>query len=111
MADWVGAIAMLASAGVSAYGASESARLQEESMDKQEQAQKDAEEKQKAADEKAERQRLEALAANQTATDYANIWKVDSAKYADAAQKMSAGTGSFDTDDDETNPFYYRGLL
>lgn len=111
MADWVGAAAMLLSAGVSGYSAYRSQELQEDAMDKQEDAQRKAEEKQKEADDKAERQRLEALAANQTATDYANVWKVDSAKYADAAQKMSAGTGSFDTDDEETNPFYYRGLL
>lgn len=111
MVDWIGAAAMLASAGVSAYGVSESQRLQEEAMDKQEKAQKEAEAKQKEADYNAEKKRLDALAANQTATDYANVWGVDSAKYADAAQKFSAGTGSFDTDDDETNPFYYRGLL
>lgn len=74
-------------------------------------AQAAAEAKQQAADEKAERQRLEALAADQTATDYGNIWGADSARYVDAAQKLSAGTGSFDTDDDETNPFYQRGLL
>lgn len=111
MAEWVGAAAMLASAGVSAYSVSESQRLQEEAMDKQEEAQKKAEAKQTEADYMAEKRRLEALAANQTATDYGSVWGVDSNKFVDAAQKLSAGTGSFDTDDDETNPFYYRGLL
>lgn len=87
------------------YNASEHAR------EKQEEAQAKAEREQKAADDRAEKQRLEALAANQEATDYGNIWGADSAKYADAAQKLSAGTGSFNTDEDETNPFYQRGLL
>jgi hypothetical protein len=91
--------------GVVEYNASEDAR------EKQEEAQAKAEREQKAADDRAEKQRLEALAANQEATDYGNIWGADSAKYADAAQKLSAGTGSFNTDEDETNPFYQRGLL
>lgn len=111
MADWVAAGAAVASliAGttmsVVEYNASEDAR------EKQEEAQAKAEREQKAADDKAEKQRLEALAANQEATNYGNIWGADSAKYADAAQKLSAGTGSFNTDEDETNPFYQRGLL
>lgn len=111
MADWVAAGAAVASLiasttmGVVEYNASEDAR------EKQEEAQAKAEREQKAADDRAEKQRLEALAANQEATDYGNIWGADSAKYADAAQKLSAGTGSFNTDEDETNPFYQRGLL
>lgn len=111
MAEWVMAGAALLGAGVSGYEASESQRLQEEALDKQKEAQRKAENEQKAADEKAEMERLEALASNQTATDYGSVWGVDSNKFVDAAQKLSAGTGSFDTDDDETNPFYYRGLL
>lgn len=111
MVDWIGAAAMLASAGVSTYSAIESNKIQEEAYDKQKDAQNQAAEEQRKADESAERERLEALAANQTATDYGNIWGADSARYVDTAQKLSAGTGSFDTDDDETNPFYYRGLL
>lgn len=111
MADWVAAGAAVASLiasttmGVVEYNAAEDARS------KQEKAQADAEAAQKAADDKAEKQRLEALAANQEATDYGNVWGADSTKFTDAAQKLSAGTGSFNTDDDETNPFYYRGLL
>lgn len=77
----------------------------------QKQAQAEAEKKQKEADRTAEEKRLQALAANQTATDYGNVWGVDSNKYADAAQKLSAGTGSFNTDDEDENPFYTRGLL
>ena len=77
----------------------------------QQKAQAEAQKIQKEANESAERKRLEALAANTEATDYGNVWGVDSNKYADAAQKLSAGTGSFNTDDDEENPFYTRGLL
>ena len=84
---------------------------QEKAMGQQAEAQAKAEEKQKAADEAAEKKRLEALAANQTATDYGNIWGTDTAKYSDAAQKLSAGTGSFNKEEEETNPFYTRGLL
>ena len=80
-------------------------------MHEQKKAQAQAEEKQRIADERAEKQRLEGLVANQTATDYGNIWGTDTAKYADAAQKFSAGTGDFNTEDEETNPFYARGLL
>lgn len=84
---------------------------QEKANWEQKQAQGRAEEKQKAADEKAETQRLEALKTNQTATDYGNVWGTKANNYADAAQKLSAGTGSFNTDDEETNPFYAKGLL
>ena len=111
MADWVAAGAAVASLlasttmGIVEYNASEHA------MEEQKSAQEKAEREQKAADDKAEKQRLEALAANQTATDYGNVWGADSPKYADVVQKLSAGTGSFNTDEDETNPFYYRGLL
>jgi hypothetical protein len=83
----------------------------EHAAEDQKAAQEEATRKQKEADENAERQRLEALSASQSATDYGSVWGVDSAKYADAAQKLSAGTGSFKTDDDETNPFYARGLV
>lgn len=85
----------------------------EKSMDKQEDAQKAAEAKQKEADENAETARLRALAKNQqdqTGFDFG----VDSTlakRYADAAQKWGAGTGSMTTDDDNENPFYTRGLI
>lgn len=76
-------------------------------------AQREAKAVQEKADADAERQRLEGIAANQTATSYSNIWGTDSAyanRYKDAAQKLSAGTGSF-SDDDDTNPFYSKGLI
>ena len=101
----------LISAGTTAATTGVSIEAQHTAANAQKQAQLAAEAQQKAADERAEKQRLEALAANQTATDYSNVWGTDSAKYADAAQKLSAGTGGFDTDEDETNPFYTRGLL
>ena len=119
MADFgVAEIAMLtamaasaAASGYQAYSAHEDAK---EAQAKQEQAQAEAKTAQEKADRDAERQRLEGIASNQTATTYGNIWGVDNAyanRYKDAAQKLSAGTGSFDTDDDDNNPFYTRGLL
>lgn len=111
MSEWVAAGAAVASliAGVTTGAIDYTA--QKHTMAEQKAAQEKAERTQKEADDRAEKQRLEALAANQQATDYGNIWGADSAKFTDAAQKLSAGTGSFDTEDDETNPFYYRGLL
>ena len=111
MADWVMAGAALASLATSATQGVVSYNAQKHAKEDQEKAMVEAEQKQKAADDAAEKQRLEALVANQTATDYGNVWGVDGNKFVDAAQKLSAGTGSFDTDDDETNPFYQRGLL
>lgn len=110
-ASWTIAAAAIASAAVGTYSAVDSHKMQKEAQAQQEEAQRKAEEKQAEADRTAEEKRLQALASNQTAVDYGNIWGVNSAKYADAAQKLSAGTGSFNTDDDETNPFYQRGLL
>lgn len=110
-AEYIALASLITSTGISTASAIDAHELQKEAQAKQEEAQNKAEEAQRVADEKAERQRLEALAANQTATDYGNVWGADSAKYSDAAQKLSAGTGSFNTDDDETNPFYQRGLL
>lgn len=110
-ASWAMAGAMLVSAGASTYSAIEGHEAQKETMRIQQEAQNEALLAQQEADKSAEKQRLEALAANQKTTDYGNIWGADSAKYADAAQKLSAGTGSFNTDEDETNPFYQRGLL
>lgn len=79
----------------------------------QKQSQEKAERAQKEANERAEKQRLEGLKSNAEATDYGNIWGVDTntKKYADAAQKLSAGTGSLNTNDEDENPFYTRGLL
>ena len=111
MAEWVAAGAMLLSAGVSAYEGEKGYELQKDAQKKQEEAQEKAAQAQKDADDIAERQRLEALVSNQTATDYGNVWGVENAKYADVAQKLSAGTGDFNTEDEETNPFYTRGLL
>lgn len=110
-AEYIALASLIATTTVGTASAIDAHELQKEAMSKQEEAQEKAEAAQKAADDKAEKQRLEALAANQTATDYGNVWGADSAKYSDAAQKLSAGTGSFNTDDDETNPFYQRGLL
>ena len=104
-------ISSLISAGTAGVQASMAHDQAKGALWEQKQAQAAAEVKQKEADDKAEKQRLEALAANMEATGYGNVWGVDSNKYADAAQKLSAGTGDFNTDDDEDNPFYYRGLL
>ena len=87
---------------------------QKAAREAQENAQAEAKREQQKSERDAEQQRLEGIASNQTATTYGNIWGVDNAyanRYKDAAQKLSAGTGSFDTDDDDNNPFYTRGLL
>ena len=104
-------ISSLISAATTGTATAVQAHEQEKALSEQKRAQAQAEAAQKASDEKAEKQRLEALSANATATDYGSIWGTDSKKYADAAQKFSAGTGSFNTDDEESNPFYQRGLL
>lgn len=104
-------ISSLVSAAAAGTQAAVSAHQQEKTREAQAAAQNEAEQKQKEADDKAEKKRLEGLAANQEATDYGNIWGTEGNKYADAAQKLSAGTGNFNTDDDENNPFYTRGLL
>ena len=109
--EWAQASAMFLGAMVSGIQAYDSHKMQKQASQEQKDAQLRAAQEQKAADIRAETQRLEALKTNQTATDYGDIWGADSNKFVDAAQKLSAGTGSFDTDDDETNPFYYRGLL
>lgn len=102
---------MLGSTLLSAYQGWQSFELSKDALEEQKKAQLAAEAEQRKATDLAESQRLEAIAANQSATNYGNIWGSDAAKYKDAAQKLSAGTGSFDTDDDETNPFYARGLF
>lgn len=111
MAEWVAAGAMLVSAAIAGASAVDAHEQAKEAQHEQEKAMQQAEQQQKESDEKAEKERLEGLKTNAEKTDYGNVWGADSAKYADAAQKLSAGTGSFDTDDDDTNPFYQRGLL
>ena len=103
-------ISSLVSAAAAGTQTAVSAHQQHKALAAQEAAQNEAIQKQQEADDRAEKQRLEALAANQEATGYGSIW-ADTGKYADAAQKLSAGTGSFNTDDEESNPFYTRGLL
>ena len=76
----------------------------------QEEAQMRAEATQREANRNAEKKRLEGLASNKTIADYGNIWGSGESKMADAARKFSAGAGSF-SDDEETNPFYSRGLF
>lgn len=107
-------ISSLVSAAAMGTQTAVSAHKADEARASQENAQREAKAAQEKADADAERQRLEGIAANQTATSYSKIWGTDSAyanRYKDAAQKLSAGTGSFDTDDDTNNPFYTRGLL
>lgn len=111
VADWITAGVGAASVGLSATQGVVSYNQQKHAQEDMKEAQEKAELKQEESDRNAERQRLEAIAANQEATDYSSIWGVKGANYADAAQKLSAGTGSFDTDDDESNPFYTKGLL
>lgn len=111
IAEGIALASLLTTATIGTASAIDAHQLQKEAMAKQEEAQRQAEEKQAKADKTAEEKRLEALAANQTDVDYGSIWGVDANKYADVAQKLSAGTGSFNTDDDEENPFYTRGLL
>lgn len=103
---------MLASLLTSLFQAGTSIYYQEKALDTQERAQKKAEAKQAEADYNAEQKRLAALAKNQQAQGF--DFGVDSAlakRYADAAQKWSAGTGSLSEDEDNENPFYTRGLL
>lgn len=104
-------VSSLITAAATGTSAAISAHEQGKTRDAQAAAQAEAEQKQKEADERAEKQRLEGLKSNTESTDYANVWGTEGNKYADAAQKLSAGTGSFDTNDDEANPFYQRGLL
>lgn len=111
VADWIGAGLTAASLGASVTQGTVAYNQQKHAQEDIKDAQRRAELKQEEADKKAERERLEGLAQNQTATDYSNIWGVKGSNFADAAQKLSAGTGSFDTDDDESNPFYTRGLM
>ena len=103
-------ISSLVSAAAAGTQTAVSAHEAGKSRAAQAEAQAKAEQQQKKADQEAEQKRLEGIAANQTATNYGSIWGTESKKYADAAQKLSAGTGSF-SDDDETNPFYSRGLI
>lgn len=113
MSDPITAALIMAGTTAATTGAqiAVSEHQQKKALEEQRIAQAEANAKQQESENKAERQRLEALAGNAAATDYGNVWGVDSNKYADAAQKLSAGTGDFGTDDDEYNPFYTRGLL
>lgn len=113
MSDPITAAAIMAVTTAAATGTQMAMtyNMNKEAEHKQKEAQALAEEKQRKADEEAEMTRLQGIAADQEATNYGNIWATDAAKYKDAAQKFGAGTGSFDTDDDETNPFYSRGLF
>lgn len=104
-------LAMFGSLLLSAFQGQQTYEMQEKALHEQKKAKASAIKEQKEAENKAETQRLEALANNQTVTDYGSIWGVKGSNFADAAQKLSAGTGSFDTDEDETNPFYTRGLF
>lgn len=107
-ATWALAAATLIGAGASTAA---SVDAEHTAAHAQRVAQGKAEEEQRKADIAAETQRLEGLKTAATKTDYGDIWGTSTNKYADAAQKLSAGTGSFNTDDDETNPFYTKGLL
>ena len=111
MAEWAMAGAAIASLIGSTTQGVVSYNQQKHAKEDMEKAQEAANQKQAEADRNAEIERLEGIAKNQDATDYANIWGVKGSNFADAAQKLSAGTGSFDTDDDEDNPFYTRGLM
>ena len=103
--------AMLATAIASGASTAATVDAEHTAAHAQRVAQGKAEEEQRKADVAAETQRLEGLKTAATKTDYGDIWGTSTNKYADAAQKLSAGTGSFNTDDDETNPFYTKGLL
>lgn len=109
--EWAQLALGLMNTTIAAMSAYDTHKAAKKSRHAQREAEELARQEQAAADKKAETQRLEALATNMTTTDYANVWGLDNAKYADAAQKLSAGTGSFNEDEDETNPFYSRGLL
>lgn len=78
----------------------------------QKKGQREALAKQEEADRKAETERLQALAKNQE-SEAGFDFGVDSAlakRYADAAQKWGAGTGSMNQEE-EDNPFYMKGLV
>lgn len=112
MAETVAAAAMV----VSALTAATSAGIQNYHAKKSESIQKHAQEEarqaQQEADTKAETERLQALAKNQE-TEAGFDFGVDSAlakRYADAAQKWGAGTGSMNQEE-EDNPFYMKGLV
>lgn len=111
IAEGIALASLITSTAIGTASAIDAHEQAKDAQREQEKAMQQAEQQQKESDEKAEKQRLEGLKANAEKTDYGNVWGADSAKYADAAQKLSAGTGSFDTDDDDTNPFYQRGLL
>lgn len=116
MADFGIAEALIASAAISAASAGVNTGVQSHQAHKsrweQEQGQRRAEQAQIAADRKAETERLEALAKQQKSTsDFSfGIDSTLAARYADAAQKWGAGTGST-KQEEEDNPFYTRGLV
>lgn len=111
MAEWVMASAALAGVGASVTSGIMNYNQQESALKAQKKAQAEAKATQEEADQQAERERLEALAQNTAAIDYGDVWGIDSNVYKDAATKFSAGTGSFNTEEEEENPFYARGLV
>lgn len=104
-------VSSLVTAAATGASAAASSYSQRKASAAQKAAQEEATAKQEAADRSAEEKRLEGLKTAATKTDYGNIWGTESKRYVDAAQKLSAGTGSFGYDDEDQNPFYTKGLL
>lgn len=103
---------MAASLAMTAASATYSGIEQHKAEKEQKAALAEADKKQAEADREAETQRLQALAKNQQdqpGFDF-GVDSVLAKRYADAAQKWEAGTGSMSTED-EDNPFYTKGLL
>lgn len=113
MADFgIGEALMAASLAMTAASATYTGVEQHKAEKEQKAAIEEADKKQAEADREAEKQRLEALAKNQqdqSGFDF-GIDSVLAKRYADAAQKWEAGTGSKSSDDEE-NPFYTKGLI
>lgn len=113
MASGIMAATALSSLGYSVYSGERAHEEQKDAAKEQKKALEQAEAKQKEADLDAEQKRLEALAANQGATDFSNIWGIDSElskQFAgiDTTKKKDGMEMSFDEED---NPFYTRGLF
>lgn len=113
MADLGIGEALLISSAITAAASGTSAAVSAHQSEKAEHAQKKAQAKAEAAqiasDKKAEEERLKALAKQQESEAF-GIDSTLAARYADAAQKWGAGTGSTKQDEEE-NPFYTRGLV